>query len=222
MARQRRDAGADGTDELNLAPFMNMVVILIPMLLLSVVFIKIGVINITAPKLSVGPPSEEQPEKEEEPLNLTIAISSEGFRIAAKAATLPEMEGCPRPGPTICLEKQDVDVAAKFESAQKAFENGNTAAGTKAIEEGMAAFNFRELYNRLAKIKKEYPEETIVNLSADSDMPYAVLVRVMDVARYKLKKDSYSQTSAFWEADYKKAGDNYAELFNDPVLSVVQ
>ncbi len=222
MARQRRDVGSDGTDELNLAPFMNMVVILIPMLLLSVVFIKIGVINITAPKLSVGPPSEEQPEKEEEPLNLTIAINEKGFRIAAKAATLPEMEGCPRPGPTICLENQDVDVTSKFDAARKAFANGNAEAGGKALDEGLSAYNFRELYNRLAKIKKEYPEETIVNLSADSDIPYAVLVRVMDVARYKLEKDSYSETSAFWEAEYARKGENYTELFNDPVLSVVQ
>lgn len=221
MARQRREMEG-GDDELNLAPFMNMVVILIPMLLLSVVFIKIGVINITAPKLSVGPPSEEQPEQEEEPLNLTVAINAEGFRIAAKAATLPEMPGCPTPGPTICLEKKDVDVAAKFDAAQKAFAKDQKQVGKKALEEGMAAYNFRELYNKLAKIKKEYPEETVINLSADANIPYAVLVRVMDVARYKLDKDSYKQTSAFWEASYKKKGNQYVELFNDPVLSVVQ
>ena len=221
MARQRRDVEA-GSDELDLAPFMNMVVILIPMLLLSVVFIKIGVINITAPKLSVGPPSEEQPEKDEEPLNLTIAVNNKGFRIAAKAATLPEMEGCPKPGPTICLEDQEVDVAAKFQEAKKSFEKGNETAGTKALNQAMNAYNFRELYNKLVKIKKEYPEETIVNMSADADIPYAMLVRVMDVTRYKLEKDSYSKTSAFWEGNYKKKGNQYAELFNDPVLSVVQ
>jgi biopolymer transport protein ExbD len=222
MARQQRETEDDNGD-LDLAPFMNMVVILIPMLLLSVVFVKIGVINITAPKLSVGPPSEEQPEEdEEEPLNLTIAINAEGFRIAAKAATLPEMEGCPRPGPTICLEDQDVDVADKFDQARTAFENEQEENGQKLIQEGMAAYNYRELYNKLAEIKKEYPDETVVNLSADSDIPYAVLVRVMDVARYKLSKDSFSQTSEFAEAEYDQKGDQYAELFSDPVLSVVQ
>lgn len=221
MARQRRDAGSENTD-LDLAPFMNMVVILIPMLLLSVVFIKIGVINITAPKLSVGPPSEEQPEKEEEPLNLTIAINAQGFRIAAKNAQLPPEGSCQEGGPTICLEKKNVEVASKFEAARKAFENGQAEVGAKELDEALAAYDFRGLYNKLVEIKKNYPEETVVNLSADSDIPYAVLVRVMDVARYKLGKDSYSKTSAFWEAKYKKKGKAYAELFNDPVLSVVQ
>lgn len=221
MARQRRDGG-DETPDLDLAPFMNMVVILIPMLLLSVVFIKIGVINITAPKLSVGPPSEEQPEQEEEPLNLTIAINAKGFRIAAKNAQLPPVGSCPQDGPTICLEKENVKVASKFEAARSAFAKDQAEVGGKELEEGLAAYNFRELYNQLVKIKEKYPEETVVNLSADNDIPYAVLVRVMDVARYKLGKDSYSKTSAFWEAKYKKKGKSYDELFNDPVLSVVQ
>lgn len=221
MARQRR-GGDDEVPDLDLLPFMNMVVILIPMLLLSVVFIKIGVINITAPKLSVGPPSEEQPEKEDEPLNLTIAINSKGFRIAAKAATLPELPGCPKPGPTICLKEKDVDVASKFEQARQNYAKDKKQAGQKTLNEGLQAYNYRELYNQLVKIKNKYPDETIVNLSADSDIPYAVLVRVMDTARYKLDKDSYSKESAFWGAETKTKGKTPVELFSDPVLSVVQ
>lgn len=222
MARQRR--GMEEEDqELNLAPFMNMVVILIPLLLLSVVFLKVGVINITAPELSVGPPSDKQPEEdEEEPLNLTIAIDARGFQLGAKAAMLPELDGCPKPGPTICLEDREVDVAAKFEEARKAYENDQEERGMKVLKEGMEAYNYRELYNQLAKIKEEYPDETVVNLSADSDIPYAVLVRVMDTARYKLEKDSYDSTSDYLAAGYETQGQQYAELFSDPILSVVQ
>jgi biopolymer transport protein ExbD len=221
MARQPRDEEKVSTD-LDLAPFMNMVVILIPLLLLSVVFIKIGVINITAPKLSMGPPSEEKPDPDEKPLNLTVAISSKGFHLGAQDASQPEMAGCPKPGPTICLEKQDVDVSAKFKAARSAFQNGNTEVGTKALQDAVDAYNFRELYNMLAKVKGNFPDETVVKLSGDPDVPYAVLVRVMDVARYKLDKDSYNKTSAFWKADYKKKGTNYTELFNDPVLTIAQ
>ncbi len=201
---------------------MNMVVILIPMLLLSVVFIKIGVINITAPKLSMGPPSDQQPEKDKEPLNLTIAISAKGFRIGAKAAILPAESGCPSDGPTICLEKKDVDVAAKFSESRQDYAKGRRSAGQKALDEGVGAFNYRELYNKLVEIKDKYPDETIVNLSADPDVPYSVLVRVMDTARYRLEKDSYSQDSAFLSAKAKSKGSKYVELFSDPVLSVAQ
>jgi biopolymer transport protein ExbD len=221
MAHEPRDQEKVSTD-MDLAPFMNMVVVLIPMLLLSVVFIKIGVINITAPKLSVGPPSEEQPEDEDKPLNLTIAISSKGFHVGAQEASLPEMAGCPKPGPMICLENQEVDPSAEFEAARKAFTSGNTELGSKKLNDALQAYNFRELYNTLAKVKENYPDETVVKLSGDPDIPYAALVRVMDVARYKLDKDSYSKTSAFWEAEVQKKGENYTELFNDPVLTIAQ
>jgi biopolymer transport protein ExbD len=221
MARKRRSSG-DGDQDINLAPFMNMVVILIPLLLLSVVFVKVGVINITAPKLSTGPPSEEQPDPDEEPLNLTIAVNPKGFRIAATGATLPELQGCPTPGPTICLEKQDADVADQFDRARELFRKGQTADGEKALNKALSAYNWPELYNQLVKIKNEYPEETVVNLSADPDVPYAAMVRVMDVARYRLKKDEYEESSKFWSADYKKKGNNYVKLFSDPVLAIAQ
>lgn len=219
MARNRKHI--DVEQELNLAPIMNMVVILIPMLLLSVVFLKVGVINITAPKLSMGPPSDTPP-PEEEPLNLTVAISSKGFRIAATGAALPEMPGCPVPGPTICLEDQAVDVSAKIEKARNQFAAGNLMDGEGELKAAMAAYNWKELYNQLARIKNQYKDETIINLSADPDIPYAFVVRTMDVARFKLEKDSYSKASDFWAAQYAKGAQTYEELFPDPVLAVAQ
>lgn len=219
MARGRKDISVE--QELNLAPIMNMVVILIPLLLLSVVFLKVGVINITAPKLSMGPPSDTPP-PEEEPLNLTVAVSAKGFRLAATGAVLPEKPGCPVPGPTVCLEDQSVDVAAKYDKARKLMSGGNVQGGESELSSAMAAYNWKELYNQLARIKGQYKDETIINISADPDVPYAVIVRVMDVARFKLEKDSYSKSSDFWSAQYKKEGQGFAELFPDPVLSVAQ
>jgi biopolymer transport protein ExbD len=222
MARSKRES-MDEVPELDLLAFMNMVVILIPMLLLSVVFIQVGVINITAPQLSVGPPSDTPPKPDdEEPLNLTVAVNAKGFRIAAKSAQLPEMEGCPKPGPTICLAKQEVDVAAKFQAARAAFAKGNPEAGQKALGEGVAAYNFVELYNTLVKVKKQYPEETIVNLTADAGIPYVVLVQVMDAVRYVRAEDSYDDSASFFAAEAKVKGNAPVDLFSDPVLSVVQ
>ena len=68
MARNKRDS-TDEIKELDLTPIMNMVVILIPLLLLSMVFLEVGVINITAPKLSVGPSTPTEIE-EPDPLGL--------------------------------------------------------------------------------------------------------------------------------------------------------
>ncbi|AWV89790.1 ExbD/TolR family protein [Bradymonas sediminis] len=221
MARSKRES-SDEVPELNLLSFMNMVVILIPMLLLSVVFIQVGVINITAPKLSVGSSTEPPPEQEEEPLNLTIAINAKGFRIAARSAQLDPMEGCPQPGPTICLANPEVNVAAKFDTARAQLAKGDVEGGEKALAEGWSAYNFRELYNTLVKVKKQYPKETVVNLTADASIPYVVLVQVMDAVRYVREKDSYSDTAEFFDADAKVEANAPVALFSDPVLSVVQ
>lgn len=223
MARRRPHN--DDIPDLDLAPIMNMVIILIPLLLLSVVFLKVGVINVNAPKLSIGPPSDTPPPDDEKPLNLTVAVGAKGFRLAATGAVLPELNGCPVPGPTICLSDRKADVASLFESARKAFSDGQTQTGEVELDKAMAAFNWPELYNQLARIKGQYKDETIINISADPDVPYALIVRVMDVARYKLEKDSYSKSTEFWGATYKSASNKqskYEFLFPDPVLAVAQ
>jgi len=219
MARDKRE-GMEAKD-LDLTPIMNMVVILIPLLLLSMVFLEVGVINITAPKLSVGP-STEVPEPEDPKLNLTVAVGAKGFEIGATGAILPQKAGCPVPGPTICLSKQNVDVAAKFQRSRELISAGNIAEGEVLMKEALEAYNWVELYNSIARIKNEYKDETVIKISADPDVPYAAIVRVMDVTRFRLEKDTYSKSSEFWTAGYKKVGSNPEELFPDPVLAVAQ
>lgn len=222
MARQRR-GDENQEEDLNLAPMMNLVIILIPMLLLSVVFLEVSVINITAPTLSVGGPPNQEPKEQDdkEPLNLTVAISASGFQIAARNAVMPAQGGCPPQGPTICLEGS-TDVAAKFDEARRVIAGGNVQQGEGALNEALSAYNYRELYNQLMRIKKEYPEETVITLTADADIPYAVLVRVMDVARFKREKESYDSASEFWSSTPQTEGNTYAILFGDPVMSILQ
>ena len=228
MARRSRSDDSE-MEEPNLVPFMNMVVVLIPMLLLSVVFLKVGVINITSPKLSVGPPSETKPKKKKEPLNLTVAVDDKGFRIGATGAILPPQKGCPEGGPTICLAEDSIDVKKKVKKARSAFEEGSKAAkkrGMKMINEAASAFNWMELYNQLMKIKKKYPDETVVKISGNPDIPYDFIVTAMDVSRYKLEEDSYSSREKFWKAKPKTKVKGKKKipqpLFSDPVLAIAK
>jgi biopolymer transport protein ExbD len=225
MARTNRMKEEE--QDLNLAPIMNMVIILIPLLLLSVVFLKVGVINITAPKLSVGPPSAEPPDEDKKPLNLTVAVSASGFRIGAEGGVLPARGGCPPDGPTICLAKKDVDVSGRFSDARTMMAAGDISKGEKVMEQGLQAYDWRELYNALSKIKTEFPDETVVNLSADPDIPFSAIVRTMDVIRYKLQKDSFDSDADFWGSKPKEktaegGKKGFDELFSDPVLAVAQ
>ena len=231
MPRERRGSG-DEEDDLNLVPFMNMVVILIPLLLLSVVFLKVGVINITSPELSVPPKNTKPPpEDEEKPLNLTVAVSDKGFQVGATGGILPPEQGCSKNGPTICLADDSVDVQSQVEQARKEYAKGTKAAkkrGHKVLQKAAAAYDWVGLYNMLMEIKKKYEEkdEKVVKISANPDMPYSFIVRVMDVARYKLKEESYDSKKKFWNAkpETKVEGDKKVPvaLFNQPILSIAK
>lgn len=222
MARSRRMEEEE--QDLNLAPIMNMVIILIPLLLLSVVFIEVSVINITAPKLAVGAPSEAPP-PEDKPLNLTVAVGVDGFMISAEGGNMPPVAGCPQEGPTLCLRSdKNIDVNAKFTEAREAMaqKRASMNEGEKVINEALMAYNWMGLYNQLVKIKKKFPKETIVNLSADPNVPFGAIVRLMDVARYQLEEEEYSNRDKFWTAEPLKDGKGYKGLFGDPVLSLVK
>lgn len=224
MAR-RRDDGIDHPEEPDLAPFMNLVIILIPMLLLSVVFIEVSVINVTMPL--GGSATTDEEEEEDEPLDLAITLSSDGFYVSAAGGQVPPISECPTQGPTICLDDQSVDVADAFEDAREMIHAGEETRGEDRLEQGLRAYNFRELYNMLVEFKEEYPDETTVRISADSDIPFALTVRTMDVARYRLEEDSYDNDESFWQAGYmteqaEDGDEQYAVLFGDPAFAVHQ
>ena len=81
MARRRR-AQPEEVQDLNLAPIMNMVMILIPLLLLSTVFIKAGVVNISSPRNAQSTTQENEEQEEDEPVpRVVIYISDDGFRV---------------------------------------------------------------------------------------------------------------------------------------------
>lgn len=198
----------DPAPELDLAPIMNMVVILIPLLLLSVVFLQVGVINISTPTIS---PSVQSDTVEDEPrLNLTVAINAHGFHVATANQSLPPVAGCPAPGPTVCLSQPGVEIDDKF----------SPGAGEAALEEGLAAYDWVELYNQLVRIKQQHGAETTIKITADANVPYAAVVRLMDVARFRLAADSYRQPSEFWSAQVATSGQRHAALFPDPVLTI--
>ncbi len=69
---------------LNLAPILNLVMILIPLLLISIEFEQLGVINVNVPRMV-----NVNPGPEVESLNLTVAITHAGFVLATQGETLP-------------------------------------------------------------------------------------------------------------------------------------
>lgn len=85
--------------ELNLFPVMNLLVVLIPLLLSTATFVKLGIIELNLPKVSSGPSSQLAPEKEAQlNLDLTITITPKGFYLSSAKAILRDPQ---TGGPTI-------------------------------------------------------------------------------------------------------------------------
>jgi biopolymer transport protein ExbD len=74
---QRRWAVARVEEELDLLPLMNLFVVLIPMLLLSAVFVEMSVIRMDAP-------SDTPPASERTPLGLSVAIGEASWTISGR------------------------------------------------------------------------------------------------------------------------------------------
>ena len=222
-------------DDLNLVPIMGLIVILIPMLLLMVVFTQIGVININAPKLSVGPATDTPDEPEKKPLNLTIGISEKGYTIAATGGVLPGQEptpeGQPVPqkpaGPTIPSKMAGGCDGAGVEAelicgdgniCPKQCGDGNLCRNNQCV-----VWDYPALYNRMIEIKEAYPDESLVNMGADDTVRFGTLVATMDAIRVRLDKDEYAEQKAFDEAGIKRDSEGRPEvLFGDVVMAVIQ
>ena len=63
-------------EPINIMPLMNIIMLLIPFLIMSTEFIKLSVINVTAPKIGSASSSQSKPKekKDKPPLNLTVSV----------------------------------------------------------------------------------------------------------------------------------------------------
>lgn len=202
MARKKKKFENDITD-LDLVPIMNMVVCLIPMILWGASLVKLGVVNINAPKFGMGAAPDEELNDENKPLNLTIAVSVDGFRLSATGADLNSALGM---APAV------VDPSAV---------EGQPVAGPFIPKKG-DQYDYTDLYNKMVAIKTRFPEETIVNLTAEPTLPYKHLITVMDAVRLRLDGDSYPDIDAFRKGGIKMENGAQTLLWPDVVLAIAQ
>jgi biopolymer transport protein ExbD len=188
-------------EDLNLVPIMNLVVCLIPIVLLGATLVKIGVINVNAPKFGMGQSAPSDDEKK--PLNLTVAVGEDGFRITASGADINAALGLATADPTAVAD------------------NPAAAAGPFLPKKG-DEYDYVELYNKLVAIKDKFPEESIINLTADARIQFKIMIQVMDVLRIRLEQDTYADMDAFQNAGVKYDNNQVALLWPDVVFAVAQ
>ena len=150
---RRRVREEEHTGELNIVPYLDVVVNLVMFMLLSMTgLITLGVLNVSAPKIG-GEAGAAGDKPEKPPLLLTVAIGRQGFYVAGAGGVLGKDAATPdanRP-PTIPLRDGKYDYAS--------------------------------LSEQMKKIKDQFPNETAVILSADPDVVYDTLIQTMDACR---------------------------------------
>jgi biopolymer transport protein ExbD len=150
---RRRVHEEEHTGELNIVPYLDVVVNLVMFMLLSMTgLITLGVLNVSAPKIGGEASASDKPERP--PLLLTVAIGRQGFYVAGTGGVLGKDAPAPdanRP-PTIPLKPD-------------------------------GKYDYASLGEQMKKIKEQFPNETAVILSADPDVVYDVLIQTMDACR---------------------------------------
>ncbi len=142
--------------ELNIVPYLDILMNLIIFMLLSMAGIAtIGMLNVNAPEYggSGGGNPEEKP-----PLLLTVAIAKNGYYLAATGGVLPGQEGA-----------APADPAA----------GSPPTVGKKAD----GSYDYDGLNAKLKEVKTAFPSESKVIIAAESDTPYDILVSTMDATR---------------------------------------
>ena len=198
MARSRKKGLDDKLEDLNLVPIMNLVVCLIPMVLLGTALVKVGVINVNAPNFGMGKSSSEN-EEEKKPLNLTVMIGEKAIMIKASVP----LNAIIKPTDGVDVSESGITIKEVEPFRMHEVEVGKN----ETVKKPFYHFNYPVLYSLMAQIKDgvkdQYPNETVIKLAVDSNIPVKHIIEAMDSIRFRLEKDTYVKDDEFKEARVK-------------------
>jgi len=176
--------------ELTLLPFMNLMTLLIPFLLVSVQFVTLAVIDSSLPAIGAPQTTTEKKEDDKPPLNLTVGITGEGFTVAGSSAVLGGGTGGPNAvseesGPTVGLTSDD-GYCRKVQCGQE-----------PGCRHETPCHDYKALEELVVRVKEDYPDEENVIIAPNADIPYHVLVGVMDATRDHKPQGSEGRKALF-------------------------
>ncbi len=150
--------------EINMTPIMNLMVVLIPLLLTSAQFIKIGVIELNLPPAVGTAVSQlEAPKESAKKLDLAITITNKGFFISSSLAILRNVSG---EGPSIPLNP---DGTYNFEDLSN------------------------KLFELKRKAVNNFSDTDKIVIQAEPEIDYQLLVSTLDASR-TVEKDGKKYT----------------------------
>jgi biopolymer transport protein ExbD len=162
--RKLKPKEEDEMGELNIVPYLDILMNLIIFILLSMTGLAtFGVLNVSAPSYGGGGggANNEAPE-----LLLTIGVAKNGYYVAAQGGVLPGLEQNAEPG------KAPPTVAVKADGTY------DYVALTEKLKEVKSA-----VAGMIAEGKVAPSSGSKVILAADAETPYEVIVNTMDASR---------------------------------------
>jgi biopolymer transport protein TolR len=167
VRRKRKLLPEEEYGELNIVPYLDILVNLIMFLLVTqATLISLGIVDVSAPSYAPVGPGPSNQNKEEKNLRLTIGIAGQGFYIAAKGGVLPGQD--PNAPTEMTLD-------------------GVTRAPPTVPKRADGSYDFPLLTAKLRSIKDAFPDTTAAFIAADDNVPYDVLVKTLDASREDAK-----------------------------------
>jgi len=163
VRRQRKLLAEEEHGELNIVPYLDIMVNLIMFLLVAqATMVSLGMIDVTAPSYSAAGPAGGGPEDARTNLRLTLGVASDGFYIAARGGVLD---------------------SESPEEAGELTPDGVTKRPPTVPKTPDGQYDYPGLSEKLRAIKTSFPQNVAVFLAADSDISYEVIVKTLDASR---------------------------------------
>src|SRR5215468_11556651 len=141
--------------ELNIVPYLDILMNLIMFMLLSITGLSaFGILNVNAPNYG-GPAAQVTDEGDKSKLLLSVLISKRGFYVAATGGVLGQQQPSANPN----------------------------EAPPSIPKTALGEYDYNALTQSMVNVKKEFPNESKVIVGAEGDIPYEVLVQTMDAIR---------------------------------------
>ena len=154
---RRRVHAHEKTGELNIVPYLDIMVNLTMFMLVSMTsVIQFGILNVAAP--GSAPAAAVKNDEKKPELLLTLAISEKGFYVAGTGGVL-----------------------GAAPSAQAPADPKSGAPTIPLLADGK--YDFANLTRKMVDIKKRFPSESRVILVADPKITYETVVQTMDAIR---------------------------------------
>ena len=153
--RKTRPKEEEESGELNIIPYLDILMNLIIFMLLSMSGLAtFGMLNVNAPEY--GPGGGLGGNDEKPPLTLSVSIANTGFYVAAAGGVLPGISEDNTP---------------------------DKGGGPTIARKGDGTYDYDALTAKMQEIKTAFPGESKIILAAEATTEYDVLVQTMDATR---------------------------------------